>query len=131
MVTSRGVDQGDHAGANGWRQGRPRRYNRGEVGIERRCLSMARFRGLFGECTAICTARAIRSRFFRELCESSTPVLSAKSFRSNKLRILGNRKSGAPDRGCARFVRFPALRGASRLRRILCASCAAFCAALL
>lgn len=49
----------------------------------------------------------------------SNPVLSAKSFSSNELRLVRNRKSGAPIRGCARFVRFATVRRASRLRRIL------------
>jgi hypothetical protein len=35
------------------------------------------------------------------------------------LRLVRNRKSGAPIRGCARFVRFATVRRASRLRRIL------------
>jgi hypothetical protein len=86
MATSRGANQRDYAGANGWRKSGPGGYNRGDVGIVRRRLSMARICGLFGECTGICTARAASPRVFRELCGGSVPVLSAKSFIAIRLR---------------------------------------------
>ena len=58
-------------------------------------------------------------------------VLSVKSLCRKKLGFAGSRTSDLLSGGCTSFVRFPALRHASRLRRILCASCAAFCAAVL
>lgn len=77
METSRGANQCNHAGANRWRKRRPSGHDRGEVGIDVRGVDSAKFRGVFGECTGICTARAIRPRVFREFCGGSVPVLSA------------------------------------------------------
>ena len=83
MATSRGANQGDHAGTNGWQKSRPGGYNRGEVGIDGGGVRSARIRGVYGECTAICTARAIRSRVFRGFRGGSSLVPSALVNRVN------------------------------------------------
>jgi hypothetical protein len=101
MATSRDADERDDAGTNGWRKSGPGGYNRGEVGIDGRGVRSARFRARFGECTTICTARAIRSRVFRELCGGSAPVLSAWVRRNHRQRAILCRRLQFSVAGCA------------------------------
>jgi hypothetical protein len=64
-MTSRGANERQHAGANGWRKHGPRGYNDREARIEVRGLRNAGFFGSYGECTAIRTVCRAIPRFFR------------------------------------------------------------------